>query len=79
MPIREALRVLTDERRVLSEQPVLLLRGAKSDLLSAETAGKMMQRGPRTQLQAFAGPDAGMAWIAADHAGSPGSWRFMTR
>lgn len=35
--------------------PVLLLRGAESDLLSAETADRMMQRGPRTQLRAFAG------------------------
>lgn len=35
--------------------PVLLLRGAESDLLSAETAAQMLQRGPRTQLHSFAG------------------------
>jgi len=33
----------------------LLLRGAQSDLLSAETAGAMTQRGPRAQLHEFAG------------------------
>lgn len=35
--------------------PVLLLRGADSDLLSADTAAQMLQRGPRTQLHSFAG------------------------
>jgi pimeloyl-ACP methyl ester carboxylesterase len=33
----------------------LLLRGAQSDLLSAETARAMTQRGPRAQLHEFAG------------------------
>ena len=35
--------------------PVLLLRGAESDLLSSETAQAMTQRGPRAQLIEFAG------------------------
>lgn len=35
--------------------PTLLLRGAESDLLSAATARAMTQRGPRAQLQEFAG------------------------
>jgi len=35
--------------------PTLLLRGAESDLLSAETAQAMTQRGPRASLHEFAG------------------------
>ena len=35
--------------------PTLLLRGAESDLLSAETALAMTQRGPRATLHEFAG------------------------
>jgi pimeloyl-ACP methyl ester carboxylesterase len=35
--------------------PVLLLRGAQSDLLSAGTAQAMTQRGPRARLVEFAG------------------------
>lgn len=35
--------------------PVLLLRGAESDLLSHATAQQMSQRGPRAQLVEFAG------------------------
>lgn len=36
-------------------QPTLLLRGAESDLLSAETAQAMTQRGPKARLHEFAG------------------------
>lgn len=36
-------------------QPTLLLRGAQSDLLSAETAQAMTQRGPRARLHEFPG------------------------
>ncbi len=39
--------------------PTLLLRGAQSDLLSAETAQEMQQRGPRAQLVEV--PDCGHA------------------
>jgi pimeloyl-ACP methyl ester carboxylesterase len=35
--------------------PTLLLRGAESDLLSADTAHTMTQRGPRPKLHEFAG------------------------
>ncbi|MBL8329674.1 MAG: alpha/beta hydrolase [Rubrivivax sp.] len=35
--------------------PTLLLRGAQSDLLSAETAQAMTQRGPRARLHSFEG------------------------
>lgn len=35
--------------------PVLLIRGAESDLLSAETAHAMTQRGPKARLVEFAG------------------------
>ena len=35
--------------------PVLLLRGADSDLLTRETANAMQQRGPRTRCVEFAG------------------------
>jgi len=35
--------------------PVLLLRGADSDLLSSDTALAMTRRGPRARLQVFAG------------------------
>jgi pimeloyl-ACP methyl ester carboxylesterase len=35
--------------------PTLLLRGAQSDLLSAETAQQMTQRGPKARLHEFAG------------------------
>jgi pimeloyl-ACP methyl ester carboxylesterase len=34
---------------------VLLLRGAESDLLKADTASQMQERGPRTTLVEFAG------------------------
>ena len=34
--------------------PRLLLRGADSDLLSAETAQLMTQRGPKARLEQFA-------------------------
>lgn len=35
--------------------PTLLLRGAESDLLSADTARQMTQRGPKARLHEFAG------------------------
>ncbi|HEY1092033.1 MAG TPA: alpha/beta hydrolase, partial [Burkholderiaceae bacterium] len=35
--------------------PVLLLRGAESDLLTPQTAQAMTQRGPRARLHEFAG------------------------
>jgi pimeloyl-ACP methyl ester carboxylesterase len=35
--------------------PVLCLRGADSDLLEAETAAQMAQRGPRARVVTIAG------------------------
>ena len=35
--------------------PTLLVRGADSDLLSAQTAREMTQRGPKARLHEFAG------------------------
>ena len=37
------------------QAPTLQLRGTESDLLTSETAAAMTQRGPRAQLQEFAG------------------------
>ena len=44
----------------------LLLRGAQSDLLSADTAQQMTQRGPRAQLVEFAGVGHAPTLIASD-------------
>jgi len=46
--------------------PVLLLRGAESDLLSAETAAEMQTRGPQTILVEFAGVGHAPALLDAD-------------
>lgn len=45
--------------------PVLVLRGAESDLLSAETAQRMLQR-PQTRLVAFAGVGHAPTLVADD-------------
>ena len=44
----------------------LLLRGAQSDLLSAQTAQSMTERGPKAQLVEFAGVGHAPTLIAAD-------------
>ncbi len=44
----------------------LLLRGAESDLLSADTAAAMAQRGPRAQLHEFAGVGHAPTLVHAD-------------
>ena len=46
--------------------PVLLLRGADSDLLSAATAAQMTQRGPKATLREFAGVGHAPTLVAAD-------------
>ena len=46
--------------------PVLLLRGADSDLLSAATAQAMTQRGPRAVLREFAGVGHAPTLVAPD-------------
>jgi pimeloyl-ACP methyl ester carboxylesterase len=44
----------------------LLLRGAQSDLLSAQTAQQMTQRGPKPRMVEFAGVGHAPTLIAAD-------------
>ncbi len=46
--------------------PTLLLRGAESDLLTAETAERMAARGPRPRCVSFAGVGHAPTLIAAD-------------
>ncbi len=46
--------------------PTLLLRGAQSDLLSAETAQAMGQRGPKARLVQFEGVGHAPTLVAAD-------------
>ena len=46
--------------------PTLLLRGAQSDLLSAETAQAMTQRGPQAQLHTLPGVGHAPTLVAAD-------------
>lgn len=46
--------------------PTLLLRGAQSDLLSADTAQAMAQRGPRAQLHTLPGVGHAPTLVAAD-------------
>ncbi len=46
--------------------PTLLLRGSQSDLLSAETARRMTQRGPPTTLREFEGVGHAPTLVAAD-------------
>jgi pimeloyl-ACP methyl ester carboxylesterase len=45
---------------------VLLLRGADSDLLSADTARRMLARGPQAQLCEFAGVGHAPMLVADD-------------
>ena len=48
------------------EAPVLLMRGADSDLLPHETALAMQQRGPRAQLVEFDGVGHAPTIVAQD-------------
>ena len=50
--------------------PVLLLHGAGSDLLLAETAAEMQTRGPRTKLVEFVGVGHAPALLADDQIGA---------
>lgn len=50
--------------------PVLLLRGAESDLLLPETAAEMLTRGPATQLVEFAGVGHAPALLSDDQIGA---------
>jgi pimeloyl-ACP methyl ester carboxylesterase len=48
------------------EVPTLLLRGADSDLLTADTASRMGERGPRARCVAFAGVGHAPTLVAPD-------------
>lgn len=54
--------------------PVLVLRGAESDLLSQETASAMLQRGPRCQLVEFAGIGHAPALMSEDQIAVVRDW-----
>ena len=46
--------------------PVLVLRGTESDLLSAETATEMTERGPKAEIVAIDGTGHAPALMARD-------------
>lgn len=50
--------------------PVLLLRGAESDLLHADTAAEMQRRGPLTRLVEFAGVGHAPALLSDEQIGA---------
>ena len=57
-PFRQAMLLLDVNLWLVYEQircPTLVVRGAESDLLTAETAAQMTQRGPQARLVEFAG------------------------
>jgi pimeloyl-ACP methyl ester carboxylesterase len=54
--------------------PVLALRGAESDLLTAETAAEMQTRGPRAELREFAGIGHAPALMAGDQIAAVRDW-----
>ena len=75
--IAEPFKAVTPELSALGEAalwraydaiscPTLLLRGADSDLLSADTAAAMQQRGPRAQLVQFPGVGHAPTLMQAD-------------
>ena len=75
--IAESFKALTPELAAQGEAalwhaydaircPTLLVRGADSDLLSAETAAAMQQRGPRARLVEFAGVGHAPTLMQAD-------------
>jgi len=54
--------------------PVLVLRGAESDLLPAETAGEMTRRGPKATLVEFEGCGHAPALMAPDQIAAVREW-----
>ena len=75
--IAQPVRALTPEAAAMGEAvlwhsydhitcPTLLLRGADSDLLTAETAQAMTQRGPKARIVEFAGVGHAPTLIAPD-------------
>jgi pimeloyl-ACP methyl ester carboxylesterase len=58
--------------------PVLVLRGADSDILSAETAQMMTERGPKAELVSFAGVGHAPALMAQDQIDIVTEWLNKT-
>jgi pimeloyl-ACP methyl ester carboxylesterase len=58
--------------------PVLVLRGADSDILSAETAQMMRERGPKAELISFAGVGHAPALMAQDQIDIVTAWLNKT-
>ena len=54
--------------------PTLVFRGAESDLLSAETARAMTERGPRARVMEFPGIGHAPALMAEDQIAVIESW-----
>jgi pimeloyl-ACP methyl ester carboxylesterase len=54
--------------------PVLVLRGAESDVLTAETAREMMQRGPQARVETFADIGHAPTLLAEDQIGLIRAW-----
>ena len=57
----------------------LLLRGAQSDLLSAQTAQEMTRRGPRARLVEFEGVGHAPTLLATDQVEAVASFLLQTR
>jgi pimeloyl-ACP methyl ester carboxylesterase len=58
--------------------PVLVLRGAESDVLTAQTTREMTERGPRARVQTFAGIGHAPALLSADQLGLICKWLQYT-
>lgn len=58
--------------------PVLVLRGAESDMLPAETAMEMQRRGPQAKLIEFTGVGHAPALMAEDQIGAVRTWLLQT-
>jgi pimeloyl-ACP methyl ester carboxylesterase len=54
--------------------PVLVLRGAASDLLLADTAAEMTRRGPKAELIEFAGAGHAPALTTTDQITAVREW-----
>ena len=54
--------------------PTLVLRGADSDLLTAETAAEMTQRGPKAHLVTWAGMGHAPALLTAEQIDQIKEW-----
>ena len=58
--------------------PVLVLRGAVSDVLTADTAKKMQARGPKAKVVEFAGTGHAPALVSEDQIAAIRDWLAQT-